>query len=411
MPHVLVTGGAGYIGSHTVVELVSVGWTVTIVDNFHNSSEESLKRIGSITGKPEAVTFVHADLRDRAAVASLFSSGTPIDGVIHFAAMKAVGESRKIPLEYYDNNLGGMLVLLQCMASAGCKTLVFSSSCTVYGEGAKAPFSEASPVGGTTNAYASTKHMAEQMLADIARCDPTWRMCILRYFNPVGAHPSGVLGEDPQGIPNCLMPYVQQVLVGRLEKLTVFGKDYPTRDGTCVRDYVHVVDVARGHLDALVWMRKVIAEREAAGQPTGFIDYFNFGTGTGSTVIELVAGMEKASGKKVNLVWGPRRDGDLPEAYADITKVGVGRSAPLQGTLDELAPATLKPHAHHTRAHHTTPTEQAGAVLGWKPLYSLEDSCRDGWNFISKNPNGYDAATASGSSAQGEGAKNAQLGQ
>ena len=320
LPRVLVTGGSGYIGSHTVVELVAAGWSVTIVDNFHNSSAAALERITQITGRPEAVTFVAADLRDRAAVAKLFA-GEPFDGVIHFAAMKAVGESRKLPLLYYDNNLSGMLVLLQAMEAAGCKTLVFSSSCTVYGEGATAPFSEASPVGGTTNAYASTKLMAEQMLGDIARCDASWRICILRYFNPVGAHPSGVLGEDPQGIPNCLMPYVQQVLAGRLERLTVFGRDYPTRDGTCVRDYIHVVDVARGHLDALVWMRKEAAARAAAGAPAGFIDYFNFGTGTGSTVIELVAGMEKASGKKVEVVWGARRDGDLAEAYADITKV------------------------------------------------------------------------------------------
>jgi len=320
MPTVLVTGGAGYIGSHTTVELVAAGFDVVIVDNFHNSNAFSLGRIHSITGKPDAVKFIQADLRDRDAVASLFASHT-FEGVIHFAALKAVGESRQLPLLYYDNNLTGTLTLLQAMDKAGCKNLVFSSSCTVYGEAAKAPFSEASPVGGTTNAYATTKFMTEQMLADIARCDPTWRICILRYFNPVGAHPSGTLGEDPRGIPNCLMPYVQQVLVGRLEKLTVFGKDYPTKDGTCIRDYIHVVDVARGHLDALVWMRKHLESLQASGKPTGFIEYFNFGTGTGSSVLELVAGMEKASGKKVTMVFGDKRPGDLAEAFADITKV------------------------------------------------------------------------------------------
>jgi UDP-glucose 4-epimerase len=394
MPNVLVTGGAGYIGSHTVVELVAAGWSVTIVDNFHNSSQEALRRIHAITGKPEAVAFVRADLRDRAAVKALFTAAAaaaaPFDGVIHFAAMKAVGESRKIPLEYYDNNIGGMLTLLACMAEAGCKSIVFSSSCTVYGEGAKAPFSEASPVGGTTNAYATTKHMAEQMLADVARCDPTWRVCILRYFNPVGAHPSGTLGEDPRGVPNCLMPYVQQVLVGRLPVLTVFGRDYATRDGTCVRDYIHVLDVARGHLDALVWMRKTVAAREAAGQPTGLIDYFNFGTGTGSTVLELVAAMEKASGKKVEMAWGARRDGDLAEAYADITKVrreggrgGRGRGG-VAARAQTLAGAYVSQHDHPPPHTHTHPLPgwgraglgakvHAGGLLPrWLELYQQE---------------------------------------
>jgi len=321
MPTVLVTGGTGFIGSHTVVELVESGWNVVIVDNFHNSNTFSLGRIRSLVKTPDSISFVQADLRDRDETLKLFSN-YKFDGVIHFAAMKAVGESRQIPLTYYDNNLSSTLNLLQAMDKAGCKNLVFSSSCTVYGEKATAPFTELSPVGGTTNAYATTKFMTEQILADISRCDPSWRFCILRYFNPVGAHPSGILGEDPRGIPNCLMPYVQQVLVGRLEKLTVFGNDYPTRDGTCIRDYIHVVDVARGHLDALVWMRKNVEALEKDGKSTGFIEYFNFGTGTGSSVLELVAGMEKASGKKVTLVFGPKRAGDLAEAFADITKVG-----------------------------------------------------------------------------------------
>ena len=327
--HVLVTGGTGYIGSHTVVLLVEAGYRVTIVDSLCNSSTGALSRIAAITGKPDAVAFVQLDLRDRAGVTALFAANA-FDGVIHFAALKAVGESRAKPLLYYDNNLGGTLVLLQAMADAGCKTLVFSSSCTVYGDGVP-PLSEDSPTGLTTNADASSKLITEQMLADICRGDPSWRVCILRYFNPVGAHPSGLIGEDPRGVPNCLMPYVLQVLVGRLEKLTVFGKDYATRDGTAIRDYIHVVDVARGHLDALSWMGRQLEAAKAAGGAPGLLEYFNFGTGTGSTVIELVAGMEKASGKKVNLVWGPRRDGDLPEAYADITKVGVGRSAPPPG--------------------------------------------------------------------------------
>ena len=314
--HVLVTGGTGYIGSHTVVLLVEAGWRVTIVDSLCNSTATSLARIAAITGKPEAVQFKELDLRDRAGVAALFAANK-FEGVVHFAALKAVGESRQKPLLYYDNNLGGTLVLLQAMADAGCKNLVFSSSCTVYGDG-KPPLSEDSPTGATTNAYASTKLLTEHMLADICRCDPEWRVCILRYFNPVGAHPSGLIGEDPRGIPNCLMPYVQQVLVGRLEKLTVFGKEYDTRDGTAIRDYVHVVDVARGHLDALAWMGRQLEEAQAAGKPTGLLEYFNFGTGTGSTVLELVAAMEKASGKPVPLVFGPARAGDVPAAFANI---------------------------------------------------------------------------------------------
>jgi len=325
--HVLVTGGTGYIGSHTVVLLVEAGYRVTIVDSLCNSSAGALSRIAAITGKPDAVTFVQLDLRDRAGVTALFAA-TPFDGVIHFAALKAVGESRAKPLLYYDNNLGGTLVLLQAMADAGCKTLVFSSSCTVYGDGVP-PLSEDSPTGLTTNAYASSKLITEQMLADVCRCDPTWRVCILRYFNPVGAHPSGLIGEDPRGVPNCLMPYVLQVLVGRLEKLTVFGKDYATRDGTAIRDYIHVVDVARGHLDALAWMRKQLEAAKAAGGATGLLEYFNFGTGTGSTVLELVAALEKASGKKVPMVIGPARAGDVPAAYANIEKVRRASAAPL----------------------------------------------------------------------------------
>jgi UDP-glucose 4-epimerase len=263
-------------------------------------------------------------------------------------SVQAVGESRAKPLYYYNNNLVGMITLLQAMEAAGCKTLVFSSSCTVYGD-QPSPLSETSPIGHlaqTTNAYAATKQIAESMLFDLARCDPSWSICVLRYFNPVGAHPSGLLGEDPRGVPNCLMPFVLQVLVGRLEKLTVYGTDYPTRDGTCIRDYIHVVDVARGHLDALRWM----GEQQAAGA-RGLIDVFNFGTGQGTTVLELVAAMEKASGKKVNMVLGGRREGDLDAAYADPSK--------------------------------------AARVLGWTPQFSIDDSCVDAWRWQSNNPSAY----------------------
>ena len=362
--------------------LVEAGYAVTIVDSLRNSSRKVLARIAEITGKPEAVTFEEvrgvppaprappsrhraarppppppqADLRDRAALARIFAAAAPVAGVIHFAAMKAVGESRAIPLTYYDNNLGGTLCLLEAMAAAGCKTLVFSSSCTVYGDTAAPPLDETSPLGTPTNAYAATKSMTEFMLRDIARADAEWQVTLLRYFNPVGAHASGRIGEDPRGVPNCLMPYVVQVLVGRLEKLTVFGDDYATRDGTAVRDYIHVVDVARGHLDALAWMDREAAARAAAGKPRGALDVFNFGTGTGSSVLELIAAMEAASGKKVAYTVGPRRAGDLPEAFACIDK--------------------------------------ARAVLGWEPRFTLLDSCRDAWRWQSANPMGYDAPDA-----------------
>ncbi len=277
--------------------------------------------------------------------------------MIHFAAFKAVGESRQIPLTYYDNNLSGTISLLQAMSDAGVKRLVFSSSCTVYGD-SPSPLAEDSATGGVTNAYAATKYMMEQILFDLQRCDPTWAICILRYFNPVGAHPSGTMGEDPRGIPNCLMPYVLQVMVGRLERLTVHGTDYPTRDGTCIRDYIHVEDVARGHIDALVWLDKTQGEAAAAGKPTGLIDVFNFGTGNGTSVLELVHAMEKVVGREVPRVMGPRRAGDVPAAYANPAK--------------------------------------AEKVLGWKPKYNVEDMCRDAWRWQSGNPNGYAAGAEEG---------------
>lgn len=346
---VLVTGGAGFIGSHTVVEMVQAGYTVTIIDNYSNSRAGVLARINQITGKPEAVTMHNVDLRDKQAVRTVFSSKTFV-GVIHFAAFKAVGESKQKPLMYYDNNMVGMINLLTVMDEFKCKVLVFSSSCTVYGAG-EPPLDENKPTGFVTNAYAGTKFMAEMMLKEICACDPSWSVCILRYFNPVAAHPSGLLGEDPQGIPNCLMPYALQVLVGRLPQLTVYGTDYPTPDGTALRDYIHVVDLAVGHLDALAWMDKEIQARAAAGKPAGFCDVFNLGTGNGVSVLELVHAMEEASGKKIPVVLGARRAGDVTAAYAAPTK--------------------------------------AATVLGWKAKYDIKKMCEDAWRWQSNNPDGY----------------------
>lgn len=341
MPHILVTGGTGYIGSHTVVLLVEAGYTVTIIDNLANSNAECVSRVNQITGKPEAVKFIKCDIREKAEIAAVFA-GAKFDGVIHFAGYKAVGESRQKPMIYYTNNLKGSINLFEVMAEAGCKELVFSSSCTVYG-GSASPLSEESSIGqGITNAYARSKFQIEECLRDLQAADPSWKIAILRYFNPVGAHPSGLIGEDPRGIPNCLMPYVMQVLVGRLEKLTVYGSDYETRDGTPIRDYIHVVDVARGHIDALAWMAK---------QSGGLCDVFNFGTGNGVTVFELVSAMERASGKKVPLIVGPRRDGDLTASYCVPDKA-------------------LK-------------------VLGWKAKLDIDDMCRDAWKWQSGNPNGF----------------------
>ena len=265
-----------------------------------------------------------------------------MDGVIHFAGYKAVGEARAKPALYYSNNFIGSLTLFEVMAGAGCKSLVFSSSCTVYGE-APSPLSEESPTGvGITNAYSRSKYMIEEALRDIVAADAGWRVCVLRYFNPVGAHPSGLIGEDPRGIPNCLMPYVLQVLVGRLPQLTVYGTDYATRDGTCVRDYIHVVDVAAGHIDALRWL---------SAQPPGLMDAFNFGTGTGVTVLELIDAMERAAGQPVKRTLGPRRDGDLQESFCQPAK--------------------------------------ALRVLGWRAKLGLDEMCTHAWKWQSENPKGF----------------------
>jgi UDP-glucose 4-epimerase len=354
---ILVTGGTGYIGSHTVVLLVEAGWDVTIIDNLANSSEICLDRISAITKKPEAVKFENCDLRDYNAIDKVFKEASAVSTpafhmTIHFAAMKAVGESRQIPLTYYDNNISGSVNLLRVMDAYNCKRIIFSSSCTVYGSVAKSPLSEDSPVGeGLTNAYATTKFMMETILRDLYSCYPEWTIIILRYFNPVGAHPSGLIGEDPRGVPNCILPYLLQVLVGRREKLTVYGSDYPTRDGTCIRDYIHVMDVAQGHIDALNWVDKVRAERPSDSKQ-GMLDVFNFGTGNGTTVFELIHAMEKAAGRPIPHVVGARRDGDLDAAYANPVK--------------------------------------AANVLGWHCKNSIEQICTDAWNWQSKNPSGYE---------------------
>ena len=374
-PLVVVTGGTGYIGSHTILSLLERGWDVLAVDNLANSSEAVMPRLAALASpvlaargpeytavdspaRARALRFERLDLRDGPAVLALFAAGGAGAGaaaVVHFAGYKAVGESSREPLLYYDNNVVAAVHLLAAMRAAGVRQLVFSSSCTVFGA-APSPLSEAAPAGvGITNAYARSKWHIEQMLRDVAAAEPgVWRIAILRYFNPVGAHPSGTIGEDPRGIPNCLMPYVLQVLVGRREHLTQFGDDYPTRDGTPVRDYIHVVDVARGHALALDWMRAAPAPAPttAPAPAADDVEVFNFGTGNGVTVKELVAAMERASGKKVPVVVGPRRAGDLPESYCLPDK--------------------------------------AARVLGWKAELSLDDMCADAWRWQSANPLGYD---------------------
>ena len=335
---VLVTGGAGFIGSHTIVELLNAGHAVAAVDNFSNSSEESLRRVAKITGK--TMSFHRADIRDRAALDAVFKAEGPVDAVIHFAALKAVGESSKIPLAYYGNNITGTITLCEVMAANGCKNIVFSSSATVYGDPASVPIREDFPTPGATNPYGWTKLMMEQIFRDVQRADPAWNIILLRYFNPIGAHPSGLIGEDPAGLPNNLLPYVAQVAIGRLPSLAVYGNDYPTRDGTGVRDYIHVVDLADGHLKAL---------GKLASQP-GLVAY-NLGTGCGSSVLEVVAAFEKASGRKVRYTIQPRRPGDVAECWADPSK--------------------------------------AQKELGWKAERDLRAMCEDAWRWQSQNPNGF----------------------
>ncbi|WP_321814307.1 MULTISPECIES: UDP-glucose 4-epimerase GalE [unclassified Paraburkholderia] len=334
---ILVTGGAGFIGSHTCVELLNGGFDVVAVDNLVNSREESLARVERITGKP--VAFYNADVRDAQALTRIFEAHK-ITGVIHFAALKAVGESVAKPIEYYRNNLDGLLVVLDVMRQHGVKQFVFSSSATVYGVPERSPIDETFPLS-ATNPYGQSKLIAEQILRDVVISDPSWRIAVLRYFNPVGAHESGLIGEDPAGIPNNLMPFVAQVAVGKLEKLRVFGGDYPTQDGTGVRDYIHVVDLAQGHLKAL---DALVARDE------GFT--VNLGTGRGYSVLEVVKAFEAASGKPVPYEIVTRRPGDIAECYAN--------------------PAT------------------AEKLIGWKAQFGIERMCVDHWRWQENNPRGFE---------------------
>ena len=334
---ILLTGGAGFIGSHTCVELVSAGHQPVIVDNFYNASPKVLDRLKTITGQD--IPFYEADVSDEKAMNAIFEKER-FDAVIHFAGYKAVGESVSKPLEYYRNNLDTTLTLCECMRRYGVKRIVFSSSATVYGLCEEVPFREDMRSMGCTNPYGWTKYMIEQILKDVAFANPDWSVALLRYFNPIGAHESGLIGEDPVGIPNNLMPYITQVAIGRRERLTVFGDDYDTPDGTGVRDYIHVVDLAEGHLCAIQY----------AEQHTG-CEIFNLGTGRGVSVLEMVNTFSEVNHVPVPYVIGPRRAGDLATVYADPAK--------------------------------------AKTVLGWEAKKTVADMCRDSWNWQSKNPNGY----------------------
>lgn len=334
---VLVTGGAGYIGSHTCVELINAGVDVVIVDNFYNCKKSSISRIRALVDRD--FKYYECDIRDREGMDAIFKK-EKIESVIHFAGLKAVGESVHKPLEYFDNNVNGTLVLLDVMRNNGCKKIVFSSSATVYGMNNVSPLTEDMTVGGVTNPYGRTKYMIECILQDLYVSDNEWSICLLRYFNPIGAHKSGTMGEDPNGIPNNLMPYITQVAIGKREKLNVWGNDYDTHDGTGVRDYIHVVDLALGHVKAV---EKVEKEK-------GLFIY-NLGTGKGYSVLDVVKAFEKASGVEIPYVIGPRRDGDIATCYSDPSK--------------------------------------AFKELGWKAERDIEEMCEDSWRWQSQNPNGY----------------------
>ncbi len=335
---VLITGGAGYIGTHTLIELANAGYNFIVYDNLSNSSRESLSRAEQIIKKD--ITFIEGDIRDSKKLDSIFRE-YKIDSVIHFAGLKAVGESVQKPLDYYDNNINGTVKLLESMNKANCKKIIFSSSATVYGDPKIVPITEKSDVGvGLTNPYGRSKYFIEEILKDLYRSDSSWKIIILRYFNPVGAHSSGLIGEDPNGVPNNLMPYITQVAVGKLKYLNVFGDDYPTDDGTGVRDYIHVVDLANGHLKALEYIDRLKN-----------IEIFNLGTGVGYSVLDMISAFKKASGKEIEYKIAPRRDGDIAECYADST--------------------------------------YATDRLKWIAKRDIEDMCRESWNWQSKNPNGY----------------------
>ena len=344
---ILVTGGAGYIGSHTVVELLNAGHDVVVVDNLCNSSKKSLARVKKITGKP--VAFYKVDIRDAKRLNAVLDKEGPFGAAIHFAALKAVGESTKIPLKYYNNNLGGTFTLLQCLGDHGCKNIVFSSSATVYGDPKSVPIREDFPTPGCTNAYGWTKLMMEQVFKDVQKADPEWNVILLRYFNPIGAHKSGLIGEDPAGIPNNLLPYVAQVAVGRRAELNVFGNDYPTPDGTGIRDYIHVVDLAIGHLKAIEKLEK---------NPQLGLKIYNLGTGNGYSVLQVVKAFEKASKRPVPYKICPRRPGDIAECWADPSL--------------------------------------AAKELGWKAERGIEEMCADAWRWQKKNPYGYNKPKKNG---------------
>ncbi len=334
---VLVTGGAGYIGSHTCLEMLNAGYDVVVMDNLNNSSEESLRRVQKITGK--SLSFYQQDVRDRDALRAVFQRHK-IEAVIHFAGLKAVGESVREPVAYYDNNLISTLSLIEVMNEFDVKRIVFSSSATVYGVATEMPLKEGMPLG-AINPYGRTKYFIEEILRDVYASDPEWSIALLRYFNPIGAHKSGLIGEDPKGIPNNLMPYISQVAVGKLERLHVFGNDYQTVDGTGVRDYIHVVDLAIGHVKAIRW----------AMENTG-CEPFNLGTGNGTSVLQLRDAFVKASGVEIPYVIDPRRPGDPDEVYANA--------------------------------------EKAERVLGWKAQYGIADMCEDTWRWQKNNPQGYE---------------------
>ena len=341
---VLVTGGAGFIGSHTVVELLQRNYKVVVVDNFYNASPVALDRVRESVGPhaAENLVFYEADVNDRDALTKIFDAEQP-SRVIHFAGYKAVGESVQKPIEYYQNNIGNTLTLVDVMREHGCKDIIFSSSSTVYGDPDNPPVTEQDPKKPATNPYGWTKWMIEQILMDLHTADPEWNVVLLRYFNPIGAHPSGLIGEDPKGIPNNLVPYVAQVAVGKRPFVQVFGDDYPTPDGTGVRDYIHVVDLACGHVAALEWMNG----RSEVG-------IFNLGTGTGSSVLDVIHAFEKACGKELPYQICPRRAGDIAANWCDATK--------------------------------------AEQEMGWKAQYNIDDMCRDSWNWQSKNPDGFATA-------------------
>ena len=336
--NILLCGGAGYIGSHTIIELDKAGHNVVVVDNLVNSNHKALERVGKIIGKE--IKFYKADVRDRQAMTKIFEENQ-LDAAIHFAGLKAVGESVAKPLEYYENNMNATFVLLDVMRQHGCKNIIFSSSATVYGDPAIIPITEECPKGQCTNPYGQTKSMLEQVMMDVQKADPEWNVVLLRYFNPIGAHPSGTIGENPNGIPNNLMPYITQTAVGKRQELGIFGNDYPTPDGTGVRDYIHVCDLAAGHVAAL----KAIQKNCGLG-------IYNLGTGHGYSVLDVVNAFQKVNGVKVPYVFKPRRPGDIATCYCNPAK--------------------------------------AEAELGWKAQFGIEEMCRDSWNWQKNNPNGYE---------------------